>query len=143
MEEDDLAREVELFEEFNRLEYPVRGYAEGSTFPRNTKGLVIDIQNGEFLSSIPSQQRLAAVLDGDHIMDFDHKIFSLLTGKVIQEVKELSEFRDEYPLSTEVLNYTKLPAARPYCVYIEEGNPTAFSSGIFDPHLAVKKLVAH
>lgn len=135
-----LSREVELFEEFNRLEYPVRGYAEGTTFPENTRGTITDIQNGEFLSTIPSLQRLAVVLDGDHIMDFDHKIFSLPTGKVVQEVKELSEFRDRY---TEVLAYTKLPGAKSYCVYIEEEEPGAFVSEVFDPHLVVKKVIAH
>src|SRR2546430_187749 len=107
MEEDF---ELELFDEFNRLEYPPHGYSTGSGIVE-TKGAVIDIQNAEALFSFPRQERVAVVLDGDHVMDLSHRILSLPTKKIVQEAKELSEFRDK---CCEILEYMRLPAPRTY-----------------------------
>lgn len=138
----EIDREVDIFDKLGRFEYPVRGLVEmheGGEYVRR----IYDVQTGELLSSIPptaNYNRIVFVLDGDHGITQDHKVYSFSKMKVVQEIQDMAEFFKQTAQSRYFTSLS-IPEKYAYSACFSITIPEVYA--VFDPDLTEKKFVTH
>lgn len=126
-------KEIEVFERIARVEIPIRGIG---VYEDRFSWRIYDIQTGELLEKIlPGENReIVCILDGDHVITGDFKLFSLREKREVQDLKEMKDFfgRDN-PLPS---FFKTLPASQEY-TYSFGGR----GYEVFEPSRVVEKVV--
>lgn len=116
-----------------RLEYPIRGVHT----LKKKKWEIFDIGTGELLETLKvgKGRFIFVVLDGEHVITDDYKVFSLEEKKNTQDIREMEKFFGTS--SEEKRNFLTLPGPEKY-EYVYQGE----SESAFE-HLEAKKLVLY
>lgn len=132
--------EIELFEDYARVEYPVRGIWDAKKAWE-----IVDIRSGKVLLKIPKSEddHFSAFLDGDHFLTRDDNIISISGGMkegtklpksvMVKPVPELKKFDTYHPLC--------LPVPEEYAYSImSKSTLTELAVEVFDPSRLVKQV---
>src|SRR5579883_227988 len=132
---DAIEKELDVFEEIGKIEHPVRCISS-----EGKERKIFDVETGKLLSSValPQHRPIVFILDGDHGITWEYKVFSFSKKKAIQEVEEMHRFLRELGGPE---YFVGLPAPKDYAYTVFYGNEPARAHEVFDPRSVVKKVV--